>query len=136
MARDPKIPAHHTPAASEHHSAATSSKGHGGGRRGIEQIQADLDDARAELNAAMPNIEAESAKQRRQLERIAAAKMKWANTHEPDDPFDPHQFEPPMLPIKADQAMQRDFHALHYHIAKLQAELAQATKAAIAPDPI
>jgi hypothetical protein len=104
----------------------------GGGKlRTIEQVQADLTDVKAQYAEAIPEIEAESVKQRRQLERIQAAQVKWRLTHEPDDPFDPKQFEPPMLPLKADTKKEQEFHALHYRIARLEAELQAAVKAAI-----
>jgi hypothetical protein len=101
------------------------------GLRSIEHIQADLEDVKAQLAEAIPEIESDSAKQRRQLERIQAAKVKWGLTHEPDDPFDPSQFEPPMVPLKVDAKKQQEFHGLHYRIARLEAELVGAVKAAI-----
>ncbi len=105
---------------------------HTTGGRAIEQIQADLDDVKAQLREAAPGVESDAAKQRRQSERIAAAQQKWKLTHEPDDPFDPHQYDPPMVPLKIDPAKQRAFHALHYRIAKIEADLAAAMKATAA----
>ncbi len=122
---DPKKPAH-DPAPAHGHGHA-----HAAGASSIEQIHASLDDVLAQFAEAIPEIEAEAAKQRRQLERIQAAQVKWKLTHEPEDPFDPSQFEPPMLPLKVDASKQRQFHGLHYRIAKLEAELAAAMKAAV-----
>jgi hypothetical protein len=99
--------------------------------RTIEHIQADMDDVKAQLAEAMPEIEAEAAKARRQMERIQAAQVKWRLTHEPEDVFDPKQFEPPMVPLKSDPKKQQEFHALHYRIARLEKELADSIKAAI-----
>jgi hypothetical protein len=119
---DPKKPAHEP---AHGHGAGTT------GARSIEHIQADLDDVKAQLAEAMPIIESEGAKARRQLERIEAAKVKWRLTHEPDDPFDPKQYEPPMLPLKMDAKKQTEFHALHYRIARLEAELMAAIKTSV-----
>jgi|SRR5580658_5578387 hypothetical protein len=99
--------------------------------RPVEEIQEDLDDARATLVKATPEIEADAAKVRRQNERIATAKRKWPLSHEPDEPFNPGSFSPPLVPAKIDPARQKAFHALHYRIAFLERELANAAKAAV-----
>jgi hypothetical protein len=123
MTHDPKRAAH------PHEAPAAGGKG-----RSIDHIQADLEDVLAQLHEAIPEIESDSLKAHRQLERIEAAKTKWRLTHEPDDPFDPKQFEPPMVPLKIDPAKQRAFHGLHYRVAKLEGELAAALKGALATE--
>lgn len=125
MAHDPKKPAH-DPAPAHGHAHAASH-----GTSAIDQIHASLDDVKEQFREMVPEMEAESLKQRRQLERIQAAQVKWKLTHEPDDPFDASQFEPPMVPLKVDAAKQREFHSLHYRIAKLEAELIAAMKSAV-----
>lgn len=99
--------------------------------RPLEEIQADLDAVRAEIKAAMPRVEADWLKARRQQARIDAAQRRWKLTHEKDEPFDPHAFVPPLVPYQGDATLQRQFHQLHYKSARYQAELARAAKTVI-----
>lgn len=92
------------------------------------QILADLDQAKARLKTLHTQVEADWLKFRKSQDRLDAAKAKWAKDHfgtaEQDEPF-PYEACPIHRP---DEAMQREFHQLHYAIADLENELLAAQK--------
>lgn len=97
--------------------------------RSPEEIQADIDAAKAAHAKLWPLVERERVKVNAQAERIERAKRRWRQEHDRDDPFDPEAFSPPLVPQQIDQQLHREFHALHYTISKLERELTRANKA-------
>lgn len=98
-------------------------------KRARSVIYADLQAARDELARMRPLCEADGEKQRRQAVRIERAQALWKQTHDPEDPFDPNAFDPPLKPYHGDEQLHRLHHRQHYLIAELEKEYAAAAQA-------
>lgn len=92
------------------------------------EIQADLDRARAEIRELRRQCEADERKRTLMEEAIARAMKDWEKFHI-GMPFDPHAYNPPMVPHQLDAELHKRHHRLHYLIAKLETEMEAADKA-------
>jgi hypothetical protein len=96
--------------------------------RDLDAIDAELTAVRAELRATAPRIEAERVKQEKQAVKIANEERRWKTLHDADQPFDPDSFEPPLRPYEPDPKLHRQYHKLHYQIARLEKERTAAAR--------
>jgi hypothetical protein len=100
----------------------------GGAPRDLETIDADLAAVRDELAAAAPKVDADRQKTETQARKIANAERRWKETHDADQPFDRESLDPPLVPYTGDQKLLKEYHKLHYRIARLENERAAAAR--------
>lgn len=97
--------------------------------RDLDEIDADLAEAHDDLKLLAPKVEGERLKVEKQAGKILAAERMWKTTHDSETPFDPDSFDPPLVPYTPDKKLQKDYHNIHYRIARLEKERAAAVRA-------